>query len=232
MAARLRTTSPGLRLQLGGSVLSAARAVDTRLVKDRLGRFARMHRTYVGAQEKVDTAESKLRAAQARLAECDTVLDEAVETLAGVLCADGAPRGNPFDAFGAPSPGTLMRLPFAEEAEGVHQLVAAVERSKGASKATLQAAQAAEKAAKAVEEALVPIAKLQDNVRDARRARDAVGQGWESALASLKRGARAAADEGAPDLYPTLFPPVVRAVTKNKGTEEAGPAAPPTPAAA
>src|SRR5438552_14368644 len=129
MAVRMKKTSPGTRLQVGASVLSAARAVDTRLVKDRLGRFERAHRSYVNTQRKVDSAESQLRAAQARLAECDAVQDEAVETLARALVTDGQPRGNPFDVFGA-APGTLTRLPFSEEAEAVHDLVAAVQRNK------------------------------------------------------------------------------------------------------
>jgi hypothetical protein len=232
MTRRTNFGSPGVRLQLGASVLSAARAVDTSLVKDRLGRFERVHRTYVNAQKKVDAAEAALRAAQARLAEVDTIQDEAVETVARALVADGQPRGNPFDAFGAPAPGTLTRLPFGEEAEAVHRLVAAIQRSKGTSPATLEAAQAADKAATAVEEALAPITKLQDGVRDARRARDAVGQGWESALAALRRGARAAADEGAPDLYPTLFPAVVRTTTKSKTKEDETPAATETSTAA
>ena len=232
MATRLRTTSPGLRLQIGASVLSAARAVDTRLVKDRLGRFERVHRSYVNAQRKVDAAESQLRAAQARLAECDAVEGEAVETLARALVADGQPRGNPFDAFGVPAPGTLTRLPFGEEADAVHQLVGAVQRSKDVSKTTIQAAEAADKAAGVVEKALGPVTKLQESVRDARRTRDAVGQGWESALAALRRGARAAADEGAPDLYATLFPPVARAVTKSKAPQEQTPAVTTTPTAA
>ena len=232
MAARMKKTSPGTRLQVGAAVLSAARAVDTRLVKARLGRFERVHQQYVNAQRKVDAAESQLRGAQARLAECDAIQDDAVETLARALVADGQARGNPFDTFKAPAPGTLTRLPFAEEAEAVRELVAAIQRSKGASKATIQAAQAAEKAARVVEQALAPVAKLQDSVRDARRTRDAVGQGWESALAALRRGARAAADEGAPDLYATLFPPVARAATKSKAPEEQVPAVSPTPAAA
>jgi hypothetical protein len=60
-----------------------------------------------------------------------------------------------------------------------------------------------------------------------------LGQGWESALAALRRGARAAADEGAPDLYATLFPPVARAVTtKSKAPEEEVPAVSQTPTAA
>src|SRR5439155_11539137 len=74
-------------------------------------------------------------------------------------------------------PGTLTRLAFAEEAAAVHQLVAAVQRGKDIGKATSQAAQAAEKAANIVEEELAPVEKLQETVRDARRTRDAVGQG-------------------------------------------------------
>lgn len=231
MAARMKKTSPGTRLQLGASVLAAARAVDTRLVKDRLRRFEQAHRSYVNAQRKVDAAESQMRAAQARLAELDAVQDDAVEMLARALVADDQPRGNPFDAFGAPAPGTLIRLAFAEEAEAVHQLVAAVLRSKGVSEATTRAAEGADKAARAVEQALAPVAKLQDSVRDARRTRDAVGQAWESALAALRRGTRAAADEGAPDLHATLFPPVARTATKTQTPQEAAPTDSQAPAA-
>jgi len=234
MAAQwVKGTSPGTRLQLGASVLAAARAVDTSAVKARLRRFEQAHRSYVSAQRKVDAAESQLRAVQARLAELDAVQDDAVEQLAVALCTDGQPRANPFDAFGAPAPGTLTRLPFPEAAAGVHQLVAAVLRGKGTSERTTQAAQAADKAAHAMEQALAPVEKLQDNVRNARRTRDAVGQTWESALAGLRRGAVAAIDEGAPDLHATLFPPVTRAA-KTKVPQEAAPTDPPaaTPNAA
>ena len=94
-----------------------------------------------------------------------------------------------------------------------------------------EAAQAADKAAIVVEETLAPVAKLQDSVRHARRMRDALGQGWESALAALRRGAHAAADEGAPDLYAALFPPT-RATTKSKAPEEQVPTATEPPTAA
>lgn len=230
MAVRLKKTSAGTRLQVGASVLAAARAVDTTAVKERLRRFEQAHKSYVGAQKKVDAAESQLRALQVRLAELDTVQDEAVEALACALVNDGQPRGNPFDAFGALAPGTLKRLPFPEAAAAVHQLVATVLRGKGVSEATTKAAQAAEKAAQTLEKDLAPVAKLEDSVRDARRMRDAVGQTWESALAALRRGARAAADDGAPDLYPTLFPPVVRAASKVKAAEETMTSEAPAPA--
>ena len=230
MSRKVQSTSPGMRLQLGVSVLAAARAVDTRLVEARLASFDRAHRSYVSAQREVDTAESQLRAAQARLAECDVIQDEAVETLARALVGDGKPRANPFEPCGAPPPSALTRLPFAEAAQAVHQLVAAVQRGKGASPVTLEAATAAAEAARTVEEACAPTASLQDTVRDARRMRDAVAQGWESALAALRRGCRAAADDGAPDLYATLFPPVVRTRPK-KPAEELPSAAQTEPAA-
>src|SRR5258706_14031499 len=39
MAARMKKTRPGTRLQLGAPVLAAARALDTRAVKERLQRL-------------------------------------------------------------------------------------------------------------------------------------------------------------------------------------------------
>ena len=231
MATRTRGTSPGMRLQLGASVLSAARAIDTKLVKARLERFERAHRSYVGAQKKVDAAEEQLREVQKKLAECDAVQDDAVIALARSLISDGQPYKNAFDAFGSPAPGTITRMPSAEAAEAVHALVATVRRAKGVSEATLEAAKVADKAASVVEQALVPVAKLQENVRNARRTRDAVGRGWDTALAGLQRGAKAAVDEGEPELYPTLFPTVTRPTTKTKPPAEPAPPVTQPPAA-
>jgi hypothetical protein len=241
MATSVKYKSPGTRLQLGASVLTAAKAVDTRLVKDRLQLFEHVHRSYASAQKKVDTAEGSLDAAQRRLAELDQLQDEALEKLACTVATDGAPRKTPFESLGAPPPNKIMRLPFAEEAAAIHQLVVLVLRSKTASEATIKAAKAVDKAASIVEEAIVPIAKLENAVRDARHLRDTVAQKWESAYAALRRGTRAAADEGGPELDGLLFPPIVRPVTKKKAQEEqpapavqqAPPATPaPTPAAA
>jgi hypothetical protein len=197
--------NPGGRLQGGAAVLAAAKVVDLRPVKARFTAFQRAHAMYVQAQGKVDAAEEQLRAAQARLGERDAVQDEAVEVLARALVAEGQPRANPFAALGAPAPKALQRQPTIDEAKVIHRLVAAVQRNKGVSKATLQAAQAVEKAALAVEQAAAPIAKLQAAAREARHTREAIAQTWETALAALKRGARAASDDGAPQLYATLF---------------------------
>jgi hypothetical protein len=195
----------GGRLQTGAAILAAAKAVDTRLVKGRLAAFEGAHRSYADAQQKVDAAEAQLRTVQVKLGQCEVAQAEAVEALARSLIFDGKLRKSPFAEFGAPAPSKIVSLPPADQAKAVHQLVAAVQHGKNASKATAQAAQAAEKAAAAIEQALAPVEKLQTAVRDARHTRDAVAQGWESTLAAFKRGARAAADDGAPQLYATLF---------------------------
>jgi hypothetical protein len=87
----------------------------------------------------------------------------------------------------------------------------------------LQALQSVDKAVRAVEQALLPLDKLDTTLRDARHTRDAVGQTSDAALAVLKRGARAASDDGAPQLYTTLFDRPGRPATKN------GKSAPVTP---
>jgi hypothetical protein len=199
------TNKLGGRLQMGAAILAAAKAVDTRLVKARLTAFETAHRNYAAAQEKVDAVEAQLRTAQAKLGQCEVVQAETIEALARSLIFDGEPRRNPFEHFGAAAPSKLVSLQPADKAKGVHQLVEAVQRKKNGNKATAQAAQAAEKAAAAIEQALAPVEKLQAAVRDARHTRDAVAQSWESTLAALKRGARAAADDGAPQLYATLI---------------------------
>jgi hypothetical protein len=208
-----------MRLQQGASLLSAAREVDTRLVKDRLQRFEQVHKSYTSAHRKVAAAEAELEATLAGIEKLDAVQDHAIEMLACTLAKHGQPRRNPFAAFGAPSPSTVARQPFGEEVAIIHRLVATILRTNGVSKETTEAAQAADEAASVVEQALAPIAKLEKTVADARRNRDAIAKVWESALAALRRGARAAADDGAPDLYPTLFRTPTRAKSTTKTTE-------------
>jgi hypothetical protein len=216
-------------LGVGASILAAARTLDTRIIKARLAAFEAAQRTYSTGHDKVHTAEAQLGAAQLRLDELDAQQDQAVEALAAALIVDGQPRTNAFAAYGVPAPGKLMNLPVADEAKAVHQLVAAVQRGRGVSKPTLQAAQAAQKAARAIEQALVEMEKRQNVVREARHTRDAVAQTWATALAALKRGARAAADEGAPTLYATLFDRPQRPNGKNGKSPKAAAAPVPAP---
>ncbi len=215
------------QLEGGASILAAARTVDTRLIKARLTAFERAHRAFETAQDKVHAAELRLSAGQTRLGELDVAQDEAVDAVARALIADGQPRTNPFTAFGPLAPGALMALPVAEEAKAIHAIGAALHRAKGVTKPTLQATQALEKAAGAVEQALLQVDTLQTAVRDARHTRDALGQTWATALAALKRGARAAADEGAPTLYATLFDRPSR--PKAKSVKPTPAPAPPAP---
>jgi hypothetical protein len=234
MANLVKRTGPGMRLQLGASVLTAAKTLDTRAVKERLDRFARVHQSYVEAQGKVDTAESELRAGYARLGKRDRALGKAVEKLACELVTEDN-RANPFVTFGAPSPGVIRHLSRMEQAHAVRELVAAVQAKDGVDKAATEAAGTAAKAVRAVEQGVAPIAGFETVVRDARRLRDAVAQRWELALDALKDGARWAVNEGVPEMYDTLFPPPARASGKKKPepkTEDGQKTAPPpqTPA--
>ncbi len=237
MKNRVRRSSPAKRLERGAAVLNAAQAVDTRLVKERLERFERVQTQYVDAQQKVDAGESGLEAAKARLAASNDVQEKAVEALARALVTEGQARSNPFEAFGAPSPSVLLKAPGAPATKAVRQLVVKIEADRGVGKKTIEAARAAEKAAHAVDQALAAVKSAKAAVRGARRTQDAIGEEWESALAALKRLASAVAEEGAPDVYVKLFPPVARAAPKGKGeagkgaTEEA-PVVTPTQTAA
>jgi hypothetical protein len=210
-----------MKLKLGASVLAAARALDTHLVKDGLARFQQAHRDYVDAQRKVDAAQSALDAARAQVLKLHAVQDHAVETLARSLSADGYPRKNPFTGFAAPSPSTIARMAVADGVEAIGRLVAAVLRRERLGEDTLQAAQSALAAARAVEEAVAAVAKREDRERDVRTTRDAIGRRWDLALRAFRSRARAAADDGAPHLYPTLFPPVRRAARKMVDAEPA-----------
>ena len=221
-------TTATSQLNAGASILAAARTADTRLIKERLVAFERAQRAYVTAQEKVNAAEARLEAAQTQLGESDADQDDAVDALARALVADGQPLKNPFAAVGSLTPRQLMAQPVAEEAKAIHQLVAAIQRAKGLSRASLQAAQAAYKAAGAVEQQLAQMTKLQDAIRQARHERDATAQTWAAQVAALKRGARAAADDGAPGLYAALFDRPARTNGNGKSPKPA-PAAAPAP---
>lgn len=220
--------NPSGRLETGAAVLAAAKAVDIELVRPRLKAFAGAHRRYAEAQREVEAADARLQEAQVRLGRCDAAQDEAVEGLARTLVSDGQPRGNPFAAFGT-TPSAVKLMPAAAEARAIRQIVAAVQRQQSVSKATLAATRAAEQAAQKVEAASLLVAKLQQARDNRRGARDHLGQSWEATFAALKRGARAAADDGAPGLYSALFGPSHRS---HKKMTKPAPTPTPTPATA
>jgi hypothetical protein len=212
--------SPGNRLETGAIILAAAQVADTALIKPRLTAFTKTHRSYAEAQRDVGAAEDRLRSAQTQLMRGDAVQDEAVEALARVLLAEGQPRANPFVAYGAPTPWGIKRMWCMDEAKAIHNLVAAIQRNKAASEATLQAARAADEAALAVEKAVLSADHMQMALREARLYRNAIGHRWETDLAALKRAVRSAEDDGAPGLHAALFGrlarPTARAKTKAK----------------
>jgi len=212
--------------------LTAAKSVNTRPVQARLEAFERAQRAYAAAQGKVDAAEAVLHAAQAKVVQRDAEQDEAVDGLARALITDGQSRVKPFAGCGGPTPAALMHLPAAEKAEQIHALVTALQRNAGLSKAAQQACEAADKAARAAEKALARIEAQQAALSQTRQARDALVQTWERTLAALKRGARAAIDDGEPYLYTTLFGQTARNGSRNgkHAPDNPPPPAPPMPA--
>src|SRR5689334_480428 len=106
---------------------------------------------------------------------------------------------------------SMGRLPNAEGAAAVAQLVAAVMRRTQLGDTTRQAAEAALDAARAVEQALAAVAKREGDVRSALRMRDAVGVTWDRAVRAFRsRVIAAEVGDGVPNLYATLFAPVRR----------------------
>ena len=211
-------------------MLEAAGLADTRSVAARLARFRRAHQQYESLSGKVGKAESPLAAQQATIGEADAAQDDAVEELAKALVADGHSRTNPFKAFGFAAPSVIASMGYAKEAKECVRLAKVARTAKGASKATAAAAAALEKAAKAVQSALVGIDKHAKPLTAARSARDAAALAWETAYAALRRGAKAAEDDGAKGLANALFGGAAKPARKAKRAP-AAPTPVPTPTA-
>jgi hypothetical protein len=214
---------PAAYLETGAAIMTAAQVVDTTLIQSRLSVFGGAHRDYTEAHLNVVAVEAEISAMQPRLAECDAALDEAVEALANKLVNDGQSRRNPFASFGAKCPSGIKQLDVADKAAAIHKLVVAVRGGKTVGKAILAAAQTADRAAQAMEAALGPLNTTQVKLREAREAREAIAQNWKTTLAALKRGARAAADDGAPRLYAALFGELSRPPRKKATRAAAAP---------
>ena len=97
-----------------------------------------------------------------------------------------------------------MKVGIADKVKQIRQLLGAIQRQKNLSAAALQV-EKLDQAAKAVEQGMARIEKLRGAIQEARHARDAAAKTWVNKLAALKRGARAAFDDGQPQLYATLF---------------------------
>jgi hypothetical protein len=186
-------------------VLDAAETVDTTAVKKRLATFKASHASYAAAETAVRGAEEKLRKAEAVVGERDVDQDDAVDGLANALIQDGEPRTNAFKSFGFAAPGAVKTMAYAEEAKTIGRLVVAVRKRKGLSKETLATVTTVESAAREVEKAIQAVEPFQKAHASAIARREALAHPWEKAFAALKRGARAAEDEGAVGLFAVLF---------------------------
>lgn len=193
------------RLQAGAVVLSAAKSVDTTCVATRLTAFAQAQAAYAAAQRAVDETQARITSELVNVADEDAALKIVLNKLVLALLNDRQPRLSPFVAFGAPSPSALMRLHYDEKPMAMRKLIAAIRRNELLSKDSQEAATLVESAVAVLEKAAAPIALLHDALTEARSDRDALSDRWDEALASLKRGAQAGIDEGAPGLYAALF---------------------------
>ena len=193
------------RIEAGDSLIGAASAVDTGRVKGRLAAFMSAHRALAKGQTAVDKEELTLGTRRAVVAERDVDQDEVVERVVAALIGDGLPRSNPFKSLSTYTPTKLKALAHAAEAKALTAIVTRARKRKDLSAKTLSALNAAEKAAKGVVAALGAVAPAQQKVDAARSRRDAMVQSWETSFAALKRGARAAEDDGAKGLFGALF---------------------------
>lgn len=223
MASLQSGDSPGTRIAAGDSVIAAAKSVSTKPIAKRFTAFQKIHLAYVAADAKVKKATAALMTQQGKVAEADVDQDAAAMRLAGALPADGLPRLNPFKPFGAPPPTALCAMGHAAEAKTALALVQKVQKRKGLSKTSLDAAKDLGATAKKVQATLAPIPKLTKARTDAMSARDALDQAWETAFAGLKRAARAAEDDGAKGLYAALFERAPKARSKAKAKPAASP---------
>jgi hypothetical protein len=219
------------RSETGAIVLAASKTVDVSLIAPRVKAFREAHQAYAEAEALLDRAEAGVRAGNERVLLCDAAQDEAVEELARSLVGDRQPRANPFGTFGMTSPSRIKQLPFVEEARTIHKLAAAVRSSTSPGKAARRAAEAADTAAQAIETELAAFDELQAALLAARQARNAAAKAWDSALGVLKRGARAAADDGAKGLYKALFGSLARAKPKPATPAPSASSGTPTPPA-
>ncbi len=208
MATLQSGNNPGPRIESGDHLLEVAATLGkarTKPVAARLAAFGERHAAYEKADGAVKKADEALRRGQSKVGDADVGQDSAVEMLASALVGEGLPRVNPFKPFGFAAPNVIKNKGYAAEAADVQKLAAKVTAHKPALPASNAAAAAALKAAKAVVAALKPIERLRKARGTAISRRDALEQPWETAFAAVKRGARAAEDDGAVGLFGALF---------------------------
>lgn len=220
---RTQVQNPGARRTVGQSVLSAAKAVDTKRVKARLAAFAKAHAAYVKAADKVVAAEAVRDSAHAAVAQQDVAQDVAVDALVLALVGAGAPRLSPLSGLSNVAPADLKKLGTQKQARELLRITAAITKRGAASAALKKATKAAHDAATAVIKAGVSVVPREKLYQESLAARDALGQPWETALAYLKRAARVAEDDGATGLFAALFESTAAVPVKKKPAKKKPP---------
>ncbi len=208
MATLQTNNGPASRTEAGDHVLNAAEslgAAGKKPIAGRLAAFEKAHLAFVSADGVVKAADRTIRAQQAKVGEADVVQDEGVDALATAAVGEGMPRLAPFKLFGFDSPGSIKKMGHTAEAKVVLALAAKVLKRKPPLPKSRKAAKALAAAGKAVLAAAAPLEGLEKKRKTAMSKRGAVELAWEKAFAAVKRGARAAEDDGAIGLYETLF---------------------------
>lgn len=202
---KTQVSSTRERREVGQRVLAAAAVVDTKPVRARLAEFARSHKAFVTAADKVLAAELVRDAAHAAVAAADVEQDAALEALCTALVTAGAARTTPLKGLSNYAPSNLRELAVAKESKEIVKITAAIVKRGGMSPALRRATKAASDAAAAVQRTIVSVGPREKLYQEAIAARDALSQPWETALAFLKRAAQVAEDGGAKGLFAALF---------------------------
>ncbi len=206
------------RIEAGKVVLAAAQSVDTTLVAARLAAFTQAHAQFLEAVERINVAQAGIDNAEALVRERSALHDTALGKLIAQLVVDGHPRINPLTSYSAETPSGIAEMPPAARSTVVRELLGNVLRDERLSAGSRDAANACADATAALDEALSSLTQAETTAADLRHSRDAVADRWDDAFAALKRGARAAADEGAAGLYGALFDRLAKpATSKGRG---------------
>jgi hypothetical protein len=197
---------PTQMLRDGDAVLTGAKAVDVRKVKERLGTFEKRHRNFSDAERTVKQAENELSSQVEVVKKSVVKLRGVIVMLASAVSLDGEPRTRPFAAFGEKPVSRFTNQPHAGFAASSVRLAKAVLQGKGTSKTTTDVARKVLVAAAELEAALEAEKALESERHHAVTDRNALVGDWERAFHSLKRGVLDAEDNGQSGLYEALFP--------------------------
>lgn len=204
------------RLQLGATILEAAAVTDTRVVATRFDAFVAIHRRFVESHNTVVEAQAKADTISAQVATAEAAHDAVFDDLLCALVNDHKARHNPVADYGVGSPSRILSKGPADKVAAVAALVSAVLADSDVSPKTREVAEALRSAAQAIALQLDGLAPAEAEYQRLRSTRDALAEEWDEALGALRRGARIAADEGAPNLHAILFGAADEARTRKK----------------